>query len=140
MCSLEHSSRFRAAAKYSGSLPGFHLMLQPMLGFCSGLTGAPASTASSAARRSLAVGRAAFRPRVVELPAIDEPVVRAEEEEIRRAGGGVGFGDGLRFVEKDRKSQPLLLGKRGGRVRRILRILRDVIGGDADDGHAACAE
>src|SRR5690348_3984785 len=33
----------------------FHLMLQPTLGFWSGDTGLPASTASSAARRSLPV-------------------------------------------------------------------------------------
>ena len=37
---------------YSGALPGFHLMLQPMLGFWLRSTGLPASTASMAARRS----------------------------------------------------------------------------------------
>src|SRR5690606_35149503 len=40
------------AYAYSGSRPGFHLMLQPMLGCCSVGTGRPASTASTAARRS----------------------------------------------------------------------------------------
>ena len=39
-------------ATSSGSLPGFHLMLQPRLGRCGSGTGAPARTASRAARRS----------------------------------------------------------------------------------------
>src|SRR5207249_11007096 len=38
-----------------GSLPGFHLMLQPTLGFCSVGAGWPVSTAFSAARRSAPV-------------------------------------------------------------------------------------
>jgi len=52
--------------KYGGSFPAFHLMLQPTLGFWSGLTGRPARTASRAARRSRPVtglplpGRAYF--------------------------------------------------------------------------------
>ena len=37
----------RQVQKYSGSLPGCHLMLQPMLGFWLGGTGWLASTASS---------------------------------------------------------------------------------------------
>ena len=36
--------------KYSGSFPGFHLMLQPTLGFWSPGTGVSARTASAAAR------------------------------------------------------------------------------------------
>ena len=37
---------------HSGSFPGFHFMLQPMLGNCSRGAGRPASTASAAARIS----------------------------------------------------------------------------------------
>jgi hypothetical protein len=42
-------------SRYSGSLPGFHLMLQPMLGICAASTGRSSSTASTALRRSLPV-------------------------------------------------------------------------------------
>src|ERR1041384_8379098 len=38
--------------KYWGSLPGYHLMLHPMLGRCCSDGFWPASTASAAARRS----------------------------------------------------------------------------------------
>ena len=47
-----HCAFFGHQAEYSGSLPGFHLMLQPTLARCSVSTGRSASTASSAARRS----------------------------------------------------------------------------------------
>ena len=43
----------------------FHLMLQPMLGRCSALTGRPASTASMAARRSAPVTGKAFLGRLL---------------------------------------------------------------------------
>ncbi len=47
--------RWRLIQDDLGALPGRHLMLQPMLGRWSGLTGLLARTASSAARRSLPV-------------------------------------------------------------------------------------
>lgn len=55
--STHHSYRNHPpqAPKYSGSLPGVHLMLQPMLGFWSELKDFPARTVSMAARRSLPV-------------------------------------------------------------------------------------
>lgn len=46
---------FAVQPKYSGALPGFHLMLQPTLGLCSADGSAPASTASIARRRSAPV-------------------------------------------------------------------------------------
>ena len=49
--------------KYSGSFFGFHLMLQPRLGFCSA-TGLPAIAASSAATRSFPVTGTLFPGRL----------------------------------------------------------------------------
>ena len=46
-----------------GSLPGFHLMPQPMLGTCGSGTGDPARTRSSAARNALPVTAASLRGR-----------------------------------------------------------------------------
>ena len=46
---------YRTWPKYSGALPACHLILQPMLGFCSAGTGLPASTASIARRKSAPV-------------------------------------------------------------------------------------
>src|SRR5262245_55094475 len=48
------------ASNHAGSLPGFHLMLQPMLAFCSALGDLPASRASTARRASMPVTGASF--------------------------------------------------------------------------------
>src|SRR3989338_7632133 len=50
--------------KYDGSLPGFHLILHPMLGFWSGLTGRSVNTASMAALRSRPVRGLSFPGRL----------------------------------------------------------------------------
>ena len=52
---LERNSS-QNARRTEGSLPGFHLRLQPTLGECGTGTGSPRSTLSTAARRELPVG------------------------------------------------------------------------------------
>jgi hypothetical protein len=54
---LHHSITPSFRFQYGGSLEGFHLMLQPMLGFCGDPTARPASTASAAARSAVPVTR-----------------------------------------------------------------------------------
>ena len=78
------------------------------------------------------VGGAAAGVGVVELAAIGEFAVGAEEEEIGRAGGGVGYGDGLRFTEEDREIKACRACEFGDRVRRFSRVASDVLCGDAD--------
>ena len=76
-------------------------MLQPRLGLWSASTGAPASTASSA-RAQVCPGHrpVVAGPAVVELPAVDEPTARVEQEEVRRARGAVGLRHLLALVEE----------------------------------------
>ena len=37
---------------------------------------------------------------VIELPPVNQPAILAEKVKVRRAGGAIGFGDGLRFIVK----------------------------------------
>ena len=90
--------------KYAGSLPGFHLMLQPMLGFWSagdrlaGQHGVEGGAQICAGDRNARVG-----PAGVHLAAIDQLLVFVEDEEVGRAGGLIGLGHCLRLVEQIRK-------------------------------------
>jgi hypothetical protein len=58
----------------------------------------------------------------------------AEEEEIRRACGAVGEGGRLALVVEDGEGHASGVKGSGGWLGGILGILRDVIGGDADEG------
>ena len=111
--------------KYSGSLPGFHLMLQPMLAFWFGDTGFPSSTASKRCSQVFAGdGDAVAWPAVVELAAIDKALVFVEQVEVRRASRPVGLGHGLRLVIKVREA----VAGRGGLLGHLRRAVGGVIG------------
>ena len=124
--------------KYSGALPARHLILQPMLGFCSAGTGLPASTASTAARRSAPVtGMPESGRLAVHLAAVDQLLILVEQEEIGRAGGMIRFGHFLRFVVEIRKRIAAVLHFVDHLLGRIGRIAGRVVGTDSDHRHAS---
>src|SRR5262245_29389211 len=67
--------------------------------------------------------RPSRRPRVVDLPAIDELPIRPEQEEIRRARRAEDARHVLRLVVQDRERKALFLRPLRGRPGSILRIL-----------------
>lgn len=71
--------------------------------------------------------KAAVGARVIELTAVHEAVGGVEKEKIGRAGGGVGFGDGLGFVVEIRKAEAAASGLRSQFVRGIARMRFDGI-------------
>jgi len=85
-------------------------MLQPMLGFCSALTGWSDSTASTAARRSRPLTGRRCRDGCRPMTAVDEAALRVEQKEIRRADGAISLGRLLRLVVAERKSEAGLAG------------------------------
>ena len=105
--------------------PQRHLMPHPSDGRCSGSTGRPARTASTADQTRRRHRKGVAGPGSVELTAVDEPAAGVEHVIVRRAGGRVGAGDVLALVIEVRERLAVaaglrhhLIGRSSGRSRR----------------------
>jgi len=65
----------------------------------------------------------------------DESLIAIEEEEVRRARRAVCFGHFLRFIVQIRERVPLFLSFPDHLFGRVGRVIRDVVGVDANNGH-----
>ncbi len=82
--------RPRGLSRRQGSLPGRHLMEQPRLGYCSAGTGSAGEYGIDGAAQVVpGDGHGAAGAARVELAAVDQAVLRIEQEEVGGAGGGV---------------------------------------------------
>ncbi len=77
------------------------------------------------------------RPRIVQLPTINQPRILPEHKEIRGARRAERFGHLLSRIKKDRKYQPLPRRKLRRTLDAVLRVLFGIIRRDPHKTHAA---
>ncbi len=83
-------------------------------------------------------GNVIARAAAVQLATVDEFLSAIEQEEIGRAGGGVGSGDGLRFVVTVGEREAESVGLFPKTFRGIGWVGGSVVGRDGDDTHGLC--